>query len=103
MGGKMTDQASAVARRFGGVTTARRINIGYDLAGAAGAAWSDDDGAAGGLGSDFLMRQVSCIGGGTTEMARNVVSERVLGMPRERALDREIPFRDVPQIGRAHV
>ena len=30
------------------------------------------------------MRQVSCIGGGTTEMARNVISERVLGMPRER-------------------
>ena len=27
------------------------------------------------------MRQVSCIGGGTTEMARNVISERVLGMP----------------------
>ena len=32
-----------------------------------------------GIGTDFLMRQVSCIGGGTTEMARNVVSERVLG------------------------
>jgi hypothetical protein len=51
-------------------------------------------------GDDFLMRQVSCIGGGTTEMARNVISERVLGMPRERSLDRDVPFRDVPR-GRA--
>ncbi len=45
------------------------------------------------------MRQVSSIGGGTTEMARNVISERVLGMPRERALDRDVAFRDVPRGG----
>ena len=43
------------------------------------------------------MRQAGSIGGGTTEMARNVISERVLGMPRERTLDRDVPFRDVPR------
>jgi hypothetical protein len=43
------------------------------------------------------MRQVSCIGGGTTEMARNVISERVLGMPRERSQDKDVAFRDVPR------
>jgi hypothetical protein len=45
----------------------------------------------------LLMRQVAAIGGGTTEMALNVVSERVLGMQREQALDCGIPFRDVPR------
>ena len=45
---------------------------------------------------NFLMRQAGSIGGGTTEMARNVISERVLGMPRERRLDKDVPFRDVP-------
>jgi alkylation response protein AidB-like acyl-CoA dehydrogenase len=97
----MSDQASAVARLYGGIATTRRTTIAFELAGADGAAWIDDDGATAGCGDDFLMRQVACIGGGTTEMARNVVSERVLGMPRERSRDRDVPFRDVPR-SRSH-
>ena len=49
------------------------------------------------LGFNFLERQTSGIGGGTTEMARNNISERVLGMPREITHDKNIPFRDVPK------
>ncbi|ROO86572.1 alkylation response protein AidB-like acyl-CoA dehydrogenase [Actinocorallia herbida] len=43
----------------------------------------------------YLMRQGGSLGGGSTEMARNVISERVLGMPREAALDRDVPFNQV--------
>ena len=61
-------------------------------------AWSEDEeDVVGQAGIGFLMRQAACIGGGTTEMSRNVISERVLGMPRERTVDRDIPFRDVPR------
>jgi alkylation response protein AidB-like acyl-CoA dehydrogenase len=95
--GAMTDQASAVGRLFTGLSSARRTTINYELAGGVGAAWTDDDGSAAGIGVDFLTRQSSCIGGGTTEMARNVISERVLGMPRERSADRDVAFRDVPR------
>jgi alkylation response protein AidB-like acyl-CoA dehydrogenase len=95
--GKMSDQSAAIGRLFVGVASARTTSIAFELAGAAGAAWSDADGAAAECGTDFVMRQVSCIGGGTTEMARNVISERLLGMPRERAQDRDIAFRDVPR------
>jgi hypothetical protein len=43
------------------------------------------------------MRQTGTIGGGTTELARNVISERVPGMPRERTMDRAVAFRGVPR------
>jgi alkylation response protein AidB-like acyl-CoA dehydrogenase len=95
--GTMSDQASAIGRLFVGVASTRRVSISFELAGGIGAAWTEGDGKAADGGNDFLMRQVSCIGGGTTEMARNVISERVLGMPRERTLDRDVAFRDVPR------
>ena len=95
--GAMSDQVAAIGRLFSGVVTNRTKTITFEIAGGDGAAWTDEDDAIGDCGSDFLMRQVSTIGGGTTEMARNVISERVLGMPRERTLDREVPFRDVPR------
>jgi alkylation response protein AidB-like acyl-CoA dehydrogenase len=99
--GKMSDQAAAIGRLFNGLTSSRISTLGFDLAGSAGAAWSDDDGPVRHCGTDFLMRQAASIGGGTLEMARNVISERVLGMPRERAMDHNVPFREVPRGGAA--
>jgi alkylation response protein AidB-like acyl-CoA dehydrogenase len=47
------------------------------------------------IGVRYLGRQIANIGGGTTEMARNVIGERVLNFPREHAADRGIPFKEV--------
>jgi alkylation response protein AidB-like acyl-CoA dehydrogenase len=95
--GTIADQSAAIGRLFSGVASIRTTSIGFEIAGAGGGAWTDEDGAVADCGTDYLMRQVSCIGGGTTEMARNVISERVLGMPRERTLDRDVAFREVPR------
>jgi alkylation response protein AidB-like acyl-CoA dehydrogenase len=95
--GKLSDQSAAIGRLFAGVSSTRKTTIEFELAGDAGAVWQDDDGALTSAGISLLTRQTACIGGGTTEMARNVISERVLGMPRERTLDRDVAFRDVPR------
>lgn len=95
--GQTSDQAAAIIRLFLGTTAARQSTIGFELAGSGAVAWTEDDEDSAGAGIDYLMRQASCIAGGTTEMSRNVISERVLGMPRERSLDKDVPFRDVPR------
>ncbi len=95
--GTLPDQSAAIGRLFGAVAATRASTIALELAGPAAAAWTEADGALADCGTDFLMRQATAIGGGTSEMARNVISERVLGMPREPAADRDVAFRDVPR------
>jgi alkylation response protein AidB-like acyl-CoA dehydrogenase len=94
--GRFSDQAAAIVRLFKGTAGSRITTLAFEAAGAGGAAWTDDN-ASSEVAVNFLMRQVGSIAGGTVEMARNVISERVLAMPRERTLDRDVPFRDVPR------
>ena len=93
--GETTDQAAALTRLYLGTNSVRNATIGFELAGSSSVAWPEEDTTQSGIA--YLMRQAACIGGGTTEMSRNVISERVLGMPRERTFDRDLPFRDVPR------
>lgn len=96
--GQGNTDSSAIDRLFRGVASVRQRTIAFDLAGSGAAAWTEEEEEeSGAQGMEFLMRQVSCIGGGTTEISRNVVSERVLGMPREASGDKGVPFRDVPR------
>jgi alkylation response protein AidB-like acyl-CoA dehydrogenase len=92
--GYLPGPSGSLVRLYAGVSMVRKTNIGLDLAGDDAVVWEDGDDV-GSYGISYLRRQAACLGGGSTEMARNIISERVLGMPREYAADRDVPFNQV--------
>jgi alkylation response protein AidB-like acyl-CoA dehydrogenase len=51
------------------------------------------DASSGPWGLQFLGQWSSKLGGGTEQVQRNIIAERVLGLPRDTPVDKDIPFR----------
>jgi len=67
---------------------AERADLAVDLLGAAGALYGDDAPCAGSWQTLLLNRFWGSIGGGTNEIHRTMVGERVLGLPPEPRVDK---------------
>jgi alkylation response protein AidB-like acyl-CoA dehydrogenase len=87
--------AGSILKLFSTTAGIRRADIGMEIAGSGAVAWKPGEGGAEGRGVGYLSRQVMSILSGTTEIQRNIVSERILDLPREPAPDRDTPFNQV--------
>jgi alkylation response protein AidB-like acyl-CoA dehydrogenase len=92
--GAFSAPAGALLRLFSATTHVRAVDIGLDIASTTAVTWKPGEGT-GEFGSAFIFRQGLCLGGGSNEMQRNIISERLLGMPRDRGDDRDLPFNQV--------
>jgi alkylation response protein AidB-like acyl-CoA dehydrogenase len=91
--GTLPPAAGTLIRLFHAETVTLDMDTALAITGTAGVVGELGAGLENGL--RYLSRQTVCLGGGTTEMARNVIGERVLDFPREYAADRGVPFKDV--------
>ncbi len=92
--GHFPGPAGSIPRLYAAENGERRTDIELEVAGPRAVFWKEDEDEIR-HGLRFLMRQGGSLGGGSNEMQRNIISERVLGMPREFAADRDKPFDEV--------
>jgi alkylation response protein AidB-like acyl-CoA dehydrogenase len=94
--GNLPPAAGSNLRLFNSVDGVRSSDVGMDIAGASAVAWPADRSVPGSaLGLAYLGRQGGSMASGTAEIQRNIIGERVLGLPREPAPDRDLPFNEV--------
>ena len=110
--GRSPGPGSSVGKVHQGDLNQRVQLVATDLLGAGATAWSDADAAASHRPPDpferysetlpyeirgMLRSRANTIEGGTTEVNKNIVAERVLGLPREPDPWQQAPWRDVPR------
>ncbi|MGC2774417.1 MAG: acyl-CoA dehydrogenase [Bradyrhizobium sp.] len=72
-----------------------------DLQGAAGVLSGPEAELAGKFQAMLLRAPGTRVEGGTDEIMRNIIAERVLGLPGDVRVDKDVPFNQVPTKGRA--
>lgn len=87
---------NSIGKLVAGQTLQETAALALDMMGALGAI-SGSEGVAGGYFQSMLLRSPAVrIEGGTDEILRNVIGERVLGLPADIRVDKDIPFDRIP-------
>lgn len=94
------DGSGMLAKLFGGTTLQRRREIELELWGEAVIGWAPSE-ASDDTVFNYLKGRTASVAGGTHEVLKNGIAERLLGLPRESSADKNVPFREVARRSQA--
>ena len=95
--GQLPGPEGSISKLFFSEHTQRLQNLAVDLEGPAAQAWLPTDRWLQQTVWSFLRVRSKTISGGTSEVQRNILAERILGLPKEQETDRDIPWSQVPR------
>jgi alkylation response protein AidB-like acyl-CoA dehydrogenase len=99
--GQLPGPENSIGKLVAGTTMQELAMFALDLQGPTGLVTDAGETVADGRFQAMLMRSPGTrIEGGTDEILRNIIAERVLGLPSEIRVDKSIPFCEIPTSGR---
>ena len=93
--GRSPGSRGSVGKLAGAELARFSADLAAELLGGDAIAWDPDDVDARRRAGVFLASPALGIAGGTNEIQRNIIGDRVLGLPREPQVDRDVPFREL--------
>jgi alkylation response protein AidB-like acyl-CoA dehydrogenase len=90
--GRQPGPEGGVGKVFNAELNQRRSEAAVDAAGLGGVAWMPGDSGAEARAHNFLRARANTIEGGTSEVLRNQIAERLLGLPREPDVDKGLAW-----------
>ncbi len=99
--GERPGPENSIGKLVAGVMLQDIATYAMDLQGANGVLTDPESTEAAGQFQAMLMSSPSMrIAGGTDEILRNIIAERVLGLPADIRVDKDVPFNKIPTEGR---
>ncbi|MER6990138.1 acyl-CoA dehydrogenase family protein [Saccharopolyspora hirsuta] len=85
----------SIAKLAGAELLWQAVDTAGLIAGPALTSWEDGDTAAEEMAVAINATPASSIAGGSNQVQRNIIGERILGLPKEPQVDRDVPFREL--------